>query len=883
MSSPFSPPSAHPALAAALAGRYNIERKIGEGGMATVFLARDERHDRNVAIKLLHEDLGATLGAERFLAEIKTTARLQHPHILPLLDSGSADGLLYYVMPFVDGESLRDRLERERQLSIEDAVRIAREIGDALAHAHAHGIVHRDIKPENILLQGGHALVADFGISLALQHAGGQRMTQTGLSLGTPQYMSPEQAMGEKTIDARTDQYALAAVLYEMLTGEPPFTGATVQAVVAKVLSAEPEPPSTIRKTLPASVEGAVLKGLAKLPADRFSTVSGFVDALVGGAAGDRLATTSQRRATPGNVERRRAWAIAGATLGLCAGVAIGWLVWHARSSTSASVGAMRSYMMQPPEEALANGTSDFTFAPNGDLIYVGPGDVKGTTSLWRKRRSELHAQRINGTTGASFPIVSPDGASIAFTTDEALRKIGIDGGSATTIATTLAPAEGRGVWLHDGRVLFVDPISILVAPAAGGKADVLVSSSQFAGYHPMRLEILPGEKTALVETCASGCPVSAIYALDLVSKHSKMLIPRAVNPVYLPSGDLAWVSLSGQMFVAPFDARTMTLKGEPRVVAEHVASFALSPAGDLLYREGQPGTAVRPMFVDRLGNATMVDSTWVGPLGAGTLSPDGKRYAVSMNTANDQQVWLKDLPGGSFTKFTLENGEHFRPAWSRDGGSIYFIQHADSDFHLMRKRADGAGNAERVPLAGHQIVEAATGPDGWIVARTGATDTSLALLVQHRDSAPRVAATGTARIGFSISPNGRYIAYANIAAGVFDVFVSPFPEVGSARWQVSRGGGGEPRWSHDGRELFFTSPSNDLMVASVSLAPTFAVTGVNRMFRMTEYFHDGGFHGYEPLPGDQRFLMLKLETPPGRLVNVTNWMSEIAAGVPQR
>ena len=203
----MSPQSAVPnRLVDALAGRYRIERELGQGGMATVYLAEDLKHDRKVAIKVLHEDLGATLGPERFLAEIKTTARLQHPHVLPLLDSGSTDvgdgkgGLLYYVMPFVEGESLRDRLDREKQLPIDDAVRLAREIGDALSMAHGHGIIHRDIKPENILLQGGHALVADFGIALAVQQAGGQRMTQTGLSLGTPQYMSPEQAMGEKSV-----------------------------------------------------------------------------------------------------------------------------------------------------------------------------------------------------------------------------------------------------------------------------------------------------------------------------------------------------------------------------------------------------------------------------------------------------------------------------------------------------------------------------------------------------------------------------------------------------------------------------------------------------------------------------------------------------------
>ena len=202
-------------LRAALADRYRIERELGAGGMATVYLAHDLRHGRDIAIKVLHPDLGAALGGERFLAEIRTTARLQHPHILPLLDSGDAGGLLYYVMPLATGETLRARLERERQLPIDDAIRIAREVADALGYAHSAGIVHRDIKPENILLQGGHALVADFGIALAVQQAGGQRMTQTGLTLGTPQYMSPEQAMGERTIDARTDIYALGAVTYD--------------------------------------------------------------------------------------------------------------------------------------------------------------------------------------------------------------------------------------------------------------------------------------------------------------------------------------------------------------------------------------------------------------------------------------------------------------------------------------------------------------------------------------------------------------------------------------------------------------------------------------------------------------------------------------------
>ncbi|WP_373069089.1 serine/threonine-protein kinase [Gemmatimonas sp.] len=261
-------------LTTALSDRYRVERELGAGGMATVYLAHDLKHDRDVAIKVLHPDLGAALGGERFLSEIRTTARLQLPYILPLLDSGDADGLLYYVMPLVTGETLRARLERERQLPIADALRIAREVASALDYAHRQGVIHRDIKPENILLHDGSALVADFGIALAVQSAGGARMTQTGLSLGTPQYMSPEQAMGERTIDSRSDVYALGAVLYEMLAGDAPFIGSSVQAIAAKVLSEKPTPIHMLRDTVPLGVEQAVGTALAQLPADRFASAT---------------------------------------------------------------------------------------------------------------------------------------------------------------------------------------------------------------------------------------------------------------------------------------------------------------------------------------------------------------------------------------------------------------------------------------------------------------------------------------------------------------------------------------------------------------------------------------------------------------------------------
>ena len=273
-------------VASAFADQYIVEREVGRGGMATVYLATDRKHERPVALKVLHPELAAILGEERFLAEIRITARLDHPHILTLIDSGEKRGLLFYVLPFVQGESLRARLDREPQLPLSDAVAIVRQVASALDYAHRQGIIHRDIKPENILLHEGEAMLTDFGIALAVSQAAGNRLTETGLSLGTPEYMSPEQATGDRHLDQRTDVYALGAVCYEMLAGEPPVTGATAQAVIAKLLTERPTPLTVVRDGLPEYASTAVARALAKTPADRFRSAGDFANALDAGATG---------------------------------------------------------------------------------------------------------------------------------------------------------------------------------------------------------------------------------------------------------------------------------------------------------------------------------------------------------------------------------------------------------------------------------------------------------------------------------------------------------------------------------------------------------------------------------------------------------------------
>ena len=347
-------------LAAALAGRYAIERELGAGGMARVYLARDLKHDRPVALKVLRPELAAALGAERFLQEIRISAKLDHPHILTLIDSDAVEGILYYVLPFVRGESLRDKLDRDKQLGIEEALAIAKQVASALDYAHRQGIVHRDIKPENILLREGEAVVADFGIALAVRQAGGTRLTETGLSLGTPHYMSPEQATGSRDLDGRSDVYSLAAVVYEMLAGDPPHTGRTAQAVIAKLMTERPTPLGTVRDSVPKSVESAVAKALAKVPADRFSGAAQFAAAL----------ERSGASATEG---RRRPWAVA-AGIAAALALAAGGLIWHPWRRPS---------LAAPPGADVANSVAVLYFDPLDTAdAYLANGLTEDLTSL---------------------------------------------------------------------------------------------------------------------------------------------------------------------------------------------------------------------------------------------------------------------------------------------------------------------------------------------------------------------------------------------------------------------------------------------------------------------------------------------------------------------
>ncbi|HEX2717819.1 MAG TPA: protein kinase, partial [Gemmatimonadaceae bacterium] len=662
-----------------LASRYTIEREIGRGGMATVYLAHDVRHSRRVALKVLDPELKVVLGKERFLTEIRVTANLHHPHLLPLYDSGEADGQLFYVMPFVDGESLRDRLNREKQLPVDDAIRIATAVGHAVDHAHRHGVIHRDLKPENILLHEGEPFVADFGIALALTRAGGTRITRTGFSLGTPQYTSPEQAAGDREVDGRTDVYALGAVLYEMLTGDPPHTGSTAQAIIAKVFTDEPRPVRLCRPSVPQHVEAAVERALAKVPGDRFATALDFVDALrtpspaVVSPSKAGLERSKTVDAAPPRARGLRVhpW-YAAASIAFLALAAVVALALRDRPAPRARVVRYELALSDSVRLRTADGVTIALSRDGSKLAYAGGPESGG--QLFIRDLGTLVSIPIRGTERGRTPVFSPDGRSLLFTVDGKLKRVELDGGTPVTLSDSGSSAS----WGETGILAARGP-SMYLIPAAGGPARRIAATDTARGVlgfswpHP-----LPGGKAALVTIATSaGLRRTHIGVVRLSDGAVTDLGISGVSPRYLPTGHIIFAAREGTIYGMAFDVRRLRVSGPMVPLLEDVVvkngnatEVAVSDEGTLVYRTGK--FMRRVLLVDRRGVGTPLlaePREYTFPM----LSPDGTRLAVTIGSSTiTSDTWVFDTRTGALTRLTRGGGE--RPEWTPDGRSIVTV-----------------------------------------------------------------------------------------------------------------------------------------------------------------------------------------------------------------
>ena len=819
-------------LSSALADRYRIERELGQGGMATVYLAQDLKHDRKVALKVLKPELAAVLGADRFVVEIKTTASLQHPHILPLFDSGTADGFLFYVMPFVEGETLRDKLNRETQLGIDEALRIATDVADALGYAHSKGVIHRDIKPENILLANGRPVVADFGIALAVSAAAGGRMTETGLSLGTPHYMSPEQATADKEITGRSDIYSLASVLYEMLAGVPPHEGGSAQQTIMRIIADTPRPVNELRKSVPPNVSAAVAMALEKLPADRFDNAKAFSDALANRTFVHRASGLAH--ATP--LSATNTWnrmTIASAGLAAVLGVSLLAVLLAGGSEETSDKPVVRFALTDDPTVRIQSAfTRSFAVSPDGRTVVFTGSDSLGER-LWIRMIDNPRARPIPGTETGANATFSPNGEWIVFVAGlRELKKVRVTGGEIVPIAS-LDSRTAALAWGANDEIFFEQigpPAGIQRVAASGGRPELAIPFDSAAGEITQRRPLVLRDAGIVVYgsyLAELGAEATLVMYRLSDGKRVRLGLP-GLGPLAMIDDRLVYSREDGTLMAVKLDAAGMRTVGRPVPLEPRVTSFTtgsavgLSEGGTLVYRLSDASNVARIDLVDTAGRNVKALQGEFATQGLLRFSPEGGRLATGMGGTGlrsgrpDQRpaydLWVIDVATGEPTRVT-SNPLASAPAWSHDGKRLVYVALVNGKAELWSVAVDGSGASRLVELRGDPV-SSSVHPDGksvllselngnregisllrvWIDGSARAET----LLVERRDGGIRPTLP-------RVSPDGRFVAYTDYSTSA--VYVRSLE--GSSVLQVSIYGANRNPvvWGRDSRHLYYNIP----------------------------------------------------------------------------
>ncbi len=746
--------------------------------------------------------------------------------------------------------------------------------------------------------------MADFGIALAASKAGGNRMTETGMSLGTPHYMSPEQAMGEREITARSDVYAIGVVLYEMLTGDPPFTGSTAQAIVARVVTESPRPLHAQRHTIPPHVEAAVLTALEKLPADRFGTAAEFAEALAGRgnsavitaatASAQPAAAAPARSAMPAPASGWK-WAAIGALALLAVGT--GAAAWAWTRPGPAPVVNRYSVLLRPNEALRPSAQAgNIAISPDGNRIaYVG--SAEGGTQLWLREHDKLRPAPIAGTENGVSPFFSPDGRQVAYILNgRTLRVVPLNGGPPVNLTDSLNASGGD--WGADGYIYTELQVGLGRIRATGGPIEVLFRLSdekhEIGAEYP---NVMPDGKGLVFRRRMAGQPANDFEIMEMaVPNGTPRPLMRGVYAHYAASGHLLVVTGDGKLLAVPFDPVKRALTGPAVAVMDGMlrtgpfeVNFGVSANGTLVHTLGGTAALNRAWWVTRAGVATPMDSTWdpQGNIGALALAPDGRSIAVTVGRGASSDIWVKQLPTGPFSRITFGDTVHFRPSWTADGRSLVYMNDMGSGAGMpSMSRADGTGAPRQLLHAAMQFAQALETRDGrWMVLRRSFAETGAGDLYAVRTGDTTLVpllTTAATEMSPAVSPDGRWLAYVSDESGQTEVYVRPFPDVATARWQVSSSGGTLPVWARSGRELFYLNGRQELTSMPLTAGAGLALGQPRVLFPAAPYILAGNAGAYDVSPDDKRFVFIRAATggTGTELVVVQNWFEELRGRV---
>jgi Tol biopolymer transport system component len=887
-------------------GSYEITGAIGAGGMGEVYQAHDTKLGRDVAIKVLPEAFAHDPERlSRFQREAKMLASLNHPNIATIHGLEQSNGTSYLVMELVSGETLADRVKREGAVPIEEALKIAVQIAEALEAAHEKGIIHRDLKPANVKVTlEGKVKVLDFGLAKAF--AGdvadsnpsqsptlSRAATMQGVILGTAAYMSPEQARG-KAVDKRTDIWAFGCVLYELLTGKQAFSGEDITDILAAVVRAEPDwqalPPAT-----PVKIRDLLRRCLQKDKTLRMQSAGDIrieiVEAL--SAPATAVAATS---APAAKAWRERVTQLGAATMTLIA-------------ITLAIILVLRAPKPAQPQQAVhliaevgADASLYSTFGPAAILSPDGTRLALVAAGSDQKRRiyirllDQLQAAALSGTENARDPFFSPDGQWIGFFADGKLKKISVQGGAAVTLCD--ARIDFGGSWGDDGTIVFTPDVRVPLAKvfSAGGTPQPLTTLDKQAGELTQRWpQVLPGGRAVLFTSSANGAYYedAEIAVYSIASGQRKTVQRGGFYARYLPSGHVVYMH-EGTLFAVPFDLKRMEVTGQPAPILEGVvtslatggAQFSFSDTGNLVYVAGREGGRNLSIYwMDREGKFTPLRET-PGNYSNLAFSPDGRRLALQINDGKRNDIWVYEWERDTLTRLTFAGENNSSPVWTPDGQRIvYDSQEKDGAYNLWWIRADGAGNAQRLAESKSTQYAGSWRPDGKVLAfRQVNPDTGNDIMTlpiegdeksgwRPGEAKPFVNSVFSERVP-AFSPDGRWLAYESNESGDYEVYVRPFPGPGG-KWPISTGGGLFPKWSHNGKELFYRTPDSKMMVATYTASGNSFRADKPQLWSPGQFTDIGaGFYNFDLHPDGKRFAVLKAPgTEQAAAVNKVSFM----------